>query len=154
MKIEEQVISYKQAKRLKELGVTAPAFQMYWRNPNIENLIEILPFCQNKHFKRVDNCYAYSAAEVEMMIPDGNDDNCRTSVFTYRLYDWANAYKEGYRYASYYKDTHTHDQEKVYGETYAESICNILILLLERKEVKASECNKRLKVNNECYNRR
>ena len=141
--IKEQVITYEQSKRLKELGITASAYFVWMCNA--EGTVDVIPYSKNIALTKEDILWAYGAVEVEIMIPDGDDDNIRTSAFTYRLYDWAKQYKNGYRYASYICDTHTHDKYQVYGRGYAECVCNMLIYLLEQEEMKPSKCNKRLK---------
>lgn len=137
MKLEDQVITKYQSKKLKELGINAEAL-WYWVYPINDQVISsqygvchkdwAMQIIQENEgdWTDLEMASAYSVSELGVLLPSG--------------YDTMHCSEKGWR-------GYDHDGNDFQIETFrteAECRAEMLIHLLQRNIVTAEECNKRL----------
>ena len=93
MKIENQVVTIEQAKKLKELGVTAEP--LFWYVIDIDPItpLDIIQKWQHSNFDQCEKYSAFTVAELGVMLPDGRDiDPEYTQITTCRNYSDVSLY--------------------------------------------------------------
>ena len=130
MKIENQVVTIEQAKKLKELGVTAEP--LFWYVIDIDPItpLDIIQKWQHSNFDQCEKYPAYTVAELGVMLPSetftqrtGSEDS------EYDNWEWV--------------DDGNGNANGLY-ETEAEARASMLIYLLENHLTTHKEVNKRL----------
>ncbi len=128
MKIENQVCTLEQAKRLKELGISQAGY--FFINPKGETveqwMIDVAPPVV---------CSAYTVGELGIMLPEFNN--------TVRIFsDYHNAFS----FCGYNEKGRIIPLEclEKYASTEAQKRAEMLIYLLETKVITAEEVNQRL----------
>jgi hypothetical protein len=126
MKVQEQCCSLEQAKKLKELGVSArPLCQ--WYVPAIEGYPPYIEFTQSAYLNLPTHFPAYNAAELGQMLPQRfNVSGFGEAQLIIHKYD---------KWYVHYVDvaTETAPYVKERSDSLAESMAAMLIFLLERK---------------------
>lgn len=140
MKIENQVCTYKQAKRLRALGINVPAYYIWWKDWRYEQIV-LRPYSSPGYSlggaeKEKTSAWAYSVTEIGVMLPD---EIKREGAL---LFHWSdNCFGEGVRlhFPNLYKP-------EIQGgyESEAECRADTLIYLIENNYITAAECNERL----------
>ena len=131
MKLQDQVCTIEQGKRLMELGVNAPSL-FYYAGDSIRVSISE-EFSGSAIVLNMDNpnsCHAYTVAELGAMLPA-----LVTSKRTVSTGEW---YIFGSENTGYVCDRF---------KTEAEAKASFLIHLLEQNLITAEECNKRINNN-------
>lgn len=137
MKLESQVCTLLQAKRLKELGIEQGSLFVYYDNMALKTdngLLYYKDTASYKEFGKVESRSAiryypaFTVAELGQMLPD-NHFSIRSTIDN--VSGW-----------EYFKNGSL--MPMVDAETEAECRAYILIHLLENNLVTASDCNKRL----------
>ena len=130
MKIENQVVTIEQAKKLKELGVTAEP--LFWYVIDIDPItpLDIIQKWQHSNFDQCEKYPAYTVAELGVMLPSetftqrtGSEDS------EYDNWEWV--------------DDGNGNANGLY-ETEAEARASMLIYLLENNLTTPEEVNQRL----------
>ena len=130
MKIENQVVTIEQAKKLKELGVTAEP--LFWYVIDIDPItpLDIIQKWQHSNFDQCEKYPAYTVAELGVMMPSetftqrtGSEDS------EYDNWEWV--------------DDGNGNANGLY-ETEAAARASMLIYLLENHLTTPEEVNKRL----------
>ena len=130
MKIENQVVTIEQAKKLKELGVTAEP--LFWYVIDIDPItpLDIIQKWQHSNFDQCEKYPAYTVAELGVMMPSetftqrtGSEDS------EYDNWEWV--------------DDGNGNANGLY-ETEAEARASMLIYLLENNLTTPEEVNQRL----------
>lgn len=139
MKLEDQLILKEQAKKLKELGVTADAI-WYWVYPKKDGMIsthsgvchrewaaEIIKDNEGDEFDH-EICPAYSVAELGLMLPDLLETNTRQ-------YELVTIKESNDEWLCRYVRNNDMLDTLLYtgGSTEAESRANMLIEILVKK---------------------
>ncbi len=123
MKIEQQVCTWEQAKKIKELGITQTSSYFYWHFGAVSETW-ILINCEDSDIDANDFS-AYTVAELGVMMPSGYD-TMHSTMGGRRWFDL-----DGMDDREYYK-------------TEAEARAAMLIYLLENNILKVDEVNNRL----------
>lgn len=143
MKIENQVCTLEQAKKLKELGVIQEESQFYYRGQNVWHHNEVTDWPNQEQFYDLFGSgaeagqifAAFTVAELGQMLPAGYDTMAGTVTLTKR--EWL-----GYDLYGKYIPS-----EKAY-DTEAQCRAAMLIYLIESKLTTPEETNKRLNHEN------
>lgn len=132
MKLEDQVCSLEQAKKLAELGINVQSF-FIWDDIPFDQSNAVLRVRVDSTHDYTGNPFAYTVAELGIMLPSetltirrGSEDS------EYANWEWEN---EG--------------QQKGWGcfDTEAQARADHLIMLLENKLVTPESVNERLKTD-------
>jgi hypothetical protein len=136
MDISKQVASLEQAKRLKELGVTADSYFRWVCGISEPKEDYILASEYSSKSVRRNEFPAYTVAELGEMLPK-----------RYEAY-WTESYNLGcgeWRCDLYKRvgDSHSEVELSKYGSTEAEARCAMLIHLIEQGIIKPEQINKK-----------
>lgn len=161
MKIENQVCSLEQAKRLEELGITSKSlfYWIPWKAIDFDGVF-IGQEC-DKGFVHILNgevetlgageCFpAFTAAELGVMLPEEIDHPHNEHSSYYISYGFSDTPEGGIkgRAICWYEDNdlapHLETLKITSGETEAQCRAKMLIELLESKLITPEEVNKRL----------
>lgn len=127
MKIEEQVVSLKLAKQLKELGVKQDSIY-FWVDINDDDKPEAILFNNDELLSNEGaNCYsAFTVAELGEMLPS-------IDVFTFK-----NSEQNGYLclYKPFMVDTKMKAWHAEFGEIEADARAKMLIYCIENELIK------------------
>jgi len=147
MKIENQVVTIEQAKKLKELGVTAEP--LFWYVIDIDPItpLDIIQKWQHSNFDQCEKYPAYTVAELGVMLP--HFDNLSQMGGFVHLTEFDPSVQDGnpwYCVWEYDKDKENagFGSEIIDGETEAQARAAMLIYLLENNLTTAEEVNQRL----------
>ena len=141
MKIENQVCTVEQAKRLSELGIKMNSF-LYWKKSCLIKNIDkwIIINSEDSNINEKEDYSAYSVSELDSMLPSTIDD---IKLTQWKIQD--NNFGIQYRYMMEepikYK---TFPDRSIFADTEAKVRAELLILIIENKYVTAEECNTRL----------
>jgi hypothetical protein len=156
MKLEDQVITKDQAKKIKELGITAEAL-WYWVYPKMEGMIstvvgvkpehialDILSDNEGDEFDH-DMAAAYSVAELGVILP-GIINKCRLTQWVITGQTDNNiSYGMQYRFRGDDPVNYgVFPSRSIFGDTEAKARANLIMALLEEKILTAEEVNNRL----------
>ena len=141
MKIENQVCTLEQAKKLKELGVTAEP--LFWYVIDIDPItpLDIIQKWQHSNFDQCEKYSAFTVAELGVMLPDGKTiDPEYTQIVTCR------SYSDSSLYVCFCERVIGDNEPTIeqFGDTEAEARADMLIYLLENHLTTPEEVNKRL----------
>lgn len=144
MKLEDQVCTQEQAKKIKELGVIQKS--LFYHHPAFERPVfgEEWTTEAGKQYKKTLVCNdkrgsasAFTVAELGVLLPKGLGGNDGHNWSFYHRHCWKG---ESVGYSSY----GINPIEQGWFITEAESRADMLIQLLEIGKATAEECNKRL----------
>ena len=141
MKIEQQVCTLEQAKKLVALGVTAEP--LYWHVIDIDPLtpMDIIQKWQHSNFDQCEKYPAYTVAELGVMLPDGKTiDPEYTQIATCR------SYSDSSLYVCFCERVIGDNEPTIeqFGDTEAEARAAMLIYLLGNHLTTPEEVNQRL----------
>lgn len=157
MKLEDQLCTIAQGRILNELGVNGKTLFNYCyvsRALSDEGTFEVLPtFIDIKDLPDLATTWyfdMYTSAELGIMLPEW----IKIGEKTYRIFQWTNHPDDNFLVKNHevrVEYRHVYDENDSIPEnkmikclTEAESRAMLLIFLLERKLISASEVNKRL----------
>lgn len=129
MKIENQVCTLEQAKKLKELGVEQDSIS-WWKCNDDQNVVicGCTKKMNEKHFSFNNWFSAFTVAELGVMLPNYEESHKATDT-------------KGYWYCGSLEEQ---DNDWVVADTQAEAMAKRLIGLIEYKRVQVEEVNNRL----------
>lgn len=141
MKLENQVCTLQQAKRLKELGITQDSF--FYHIEAFNDIAYMNKICQIKGFDNstYSGQYIYSAyttSEIGVMLPRKYVSEKTQWEDISKKYICGVPYPDG-------EDNYDYSNNSQFGATEAEARAAMLIYLLENNLTTASEVNERLK---------
>lgn len=153
MKIENQVCSLEQAKRLKELGILQASYFHWQHYPEMtyrKEALELVPPISKEGITDPGECWsAFTTAELGVMLPVYIEPFM--GEYEYRLAIWnnpegVNNEKIDWRiaYGTKFNNTRVPVTEGFKGENEATTRADMLIYLLENILVTAESCNKSL----------
>lgn len=144
MKLENQVSTYEQGLRLKELGVNHGSIFYWFKNENLEGEFIDLGILYNPSEESVS---AYTVAELGVMLPVmlELESGSLSAIVSHRLNpNWATGYNAIHlnKWLCYNLEN---EDFSTYHSTEAEARAAMLIYLLENNHTTPEEVNTRLK---------
>ena len=139
MKLENQVCTLENAKKLSEIGIIQGASLFFY---NKDGSIQYNSHRSTGHYKDAEHCFsAFTVAELAVMLGDdcsySFDENKVNAQFSKsEKPHWIAAYTIG--------AFNGKEQWLEFGDTMAEACARLLILLIEKGKRNPEECNKRL----------
>ncbi len=158
MKLENQVCTIEQAKRLKELGIDGGShfYHVPWKASDFEGCF-IGAKCDKGFYHDLDGMVetfdapeyypAFTVAELGAMLPDQTKTNSNiefAELFIKYDGEWVVGYDVDMQTEGGYGATVKEAYRVMYGETEAQARAAMLIHLLENNLTTASDCNNRL----------